>query len=96
MVGTYVFLTFVLRLMKTPEKTQKGKPTRPAIEPGPARREATMLALDHLIIILIFISVLPKGQVLHCKLRHQGCNSAQRQVINIKLRNQAFSFTKDE
>ena len=29
-----------------------------------------------------------QGQVFHCKLRHQGCGSAQRQVFHRKLRNQ--------
>ena len=28
------------------------------------------------------------GQVLHCKLRHQGCNCAQMQVFHCKLRTQ--------
>ena len=28
-----------------------------------------------------------QGQVIHCKLRHQGCNSDQRQVFHCKLRN---------
>ena len=32
---------------KTPEKHQPGKLTRPGIEPGPARLEATTLPLDH-------------------------------------------------
>ena len=44
MVGAYVFLTFVLRLRK---KSQPGKLILPGIELGPARREATMLPLDH-------------------------------------------------
>ena len=47
MGGAYVFPTFVLQLRKTPEKPQQGKLTRPGIEPGPARRETTMLFLDH-------------------------------------------------
>ena len=37
-----------------------------------------------------------QGQVLHCKLRHQGCNSARRQVFHCKLRNLSCSFTRDE
>ena len=36
------------------------------------------------------------GQVLHRKLRHQGCNSTQRQVFHCKLRNLGCSFTRDE
>ena len=34
-----------------------------------------------------------QGQVLHCKLRHQGCNSSQKQVFHCKLRNLGYSFT---
>ena len=34
-----------------------------------------------------------QGQVLHCKLRHQGCSSVQRQVFHCKLSNQGSSFT---
>ena len=37
-----------------------------------------------------------QGQILHCKLRHQGCNSTQRQVFNCKLRNLGCNFTRDE
>ena len=37
-----------------------------------------------------------QGQVLHCKLRHQGCNSGQRQVFHCKLRNLGYSFIRDE
>ena len=33
-----------------------------------------------------------QGQGLHCKLRHQGCNSAQRHVFHCKLRNLGCSF----
>ena len=32
---------------KTPEKPQPGKMTRPGIEPGSVRLEATMLPFDH-------------------------------------------------
>ena len=42
------------------------------------------------------IRVFDQGQVLHCKLRHQGCNSAQRQIFNCKLRNLGCNFTRDE
>ena len=37
-----------------------------------------------------------QGQVLHCRLRHQGCNSAKRRVFHCKLRNLGCSFTRDE
>ena len=37
-----------------------------------------------------------QGQVLHCTLRHQGCNSAQRQVFHYKLRNLGCCLTRDE
>ena len=47
MIVAYVFLIFVLRLRKNPEKTQPGKLTLPGIEPGPAKWEATMLPLDY-------------------------------------------------
>ena len=33
-----------------------------------------------------------QGQVLHCKLGHQGCNSTQTQVFHCKLRNLACSL----
>ena len=47
----FKFSLYVLQLMKNlgkpPEKPQPEKPTRPGIEPGPARWEARMLPLDH-------------------------------------------------
>ena len=33
-----------------------------------------------------------QGQVLHCKLRHQGWNAAQRQVFHCKLKNLGCSL----
>ena len=47
MVGAYVFLAFVLRFRKTPEKSQPGKLTRPGIEPGPPRCGVMMSPLDY-------------------------------------------------
>ena len=42
----YVIPIFVLKLRKTPEKLEPGIFSRPGIEPGPPRREATMLPLE--------------------------------------------------
>ena len=43
-----MFLSFVSQLWKKPgKKPQPGKVTRPAIKPGAARWEATILPLDH-------------------------------------------------
>ena len=44
----------------------------------------------------IIIRTSAQGQVFHCKLRYQCCNSAQRQVFHRKHRNQGCSFTRDE
>ena len=69
-------------------------------------REKIIIVVIIIIIIIIIITIImiilsssvfcPSGQVLHCKLRHQGCNSAQRQVFHCKLRNLGCSFTRDE
>ena len=45
--------------------------------------------------IIIIIMCSAQGQVLHHKLRHQGCNSDQRQAFHCKLRNLGCSFTRD-
>ena len=42
------------------------------------------------------ISVLCLRLVFHCKLRHQGSSSSQRQVFQRKLRNQGCSFNRNE
>ena len=42
--------------------------------------------------LYIYHQCFAQGQVLHCKLRHQGCNSAQRQVFHCNLRNLGGSF----
>ena len=54
------------------------------------------MRMEHFEICIIIIIISVFCQVFHCKLRHQGCSSAQRQIFHCKPRNQDCSFTRDE
>ena len=57
---------------------------------------SSLMLIVHRIYIVIVIECSARGQVFHCKLWHQDCSSAQKQVFYRKLRNQGYSFTRDE